>query len=250
MKRILAAFVIALMGVSSALQANTEEIKLQSFVPNFNDQPSLQRGARTFMNYCSGCHSLQYERYNRMAQDIGITDDNGKVMDELVKTNLMFTADKIQEQIQIAMRSEDAATWFGVPPPDLSLETRARGGDWVYSYLLAFYKDSSRPWGMNNLVFKDVGMPHVLADLQGVQEIDLAPVADESDAFPLKITQPGKLSADEYRQVVYDLTNFLSYVADPIYKTRHYIGSFVILFLVVFLAFSYLLKREYWKDIH
>ena len=218
------------------------------------NQASLQRGAKNFMNYCSGCHSLKFMRYNRMAQDIGITTDTGEIAVDLLKANLMFTSSKVGEHIEIAMRPKDAESWFGTLPPDLSLETRARGEQWIYDYLLGFYADDSRPWGVNNLVFKDVGMPHVLTDLQGKQKpvyrIQRHDGKVEKHIVGVSPETAGKLTSSEYKQFVNDLVNFLSYVGNPVKEKSKRIGLFVLLFLAVAFAFAYALKREYWKDVH
>lgn len=205
------------------------------------DYASLQRGARLYMNECSGCHSLQYTRYDSLAKGIQITDDAGKVLDKIVKENLMFVGDSITSPIKTAMSPVDAANWFGIAAPDLTLEAKYRGADWIYNYLLSFYVDKSRPWGVNNLVYPDVAMPHVLLDLQGMQELK----GDE-----LKITRPGTMSSAEYKQAVADLVNFLCYISEPAQNTRHAVGVWVLVFLSIFAVFSYLLKREYWKNIH
>lgn len=231
------------------------------------DKPSLQRGARTFMNYCMGCHSLKYERYERLMAAPGIPED-------IVMQNLRFNTDaKIGDLMTIAMTQEDAKKWFGAAPPDLTLETRARGADWVYTYLRTFYRDPSRPWGVNNKVFPDVGMPHMLLKLQGVQECAPGPVHAENggikrdpltgeeilfgeDGKPLnpcgrlKLVQQGTETPQQYDQTVYDLVNFLNYIAEPMQEHRERTGVFVLLFLGVFFVFAWLLNREYWKDVH
>jgi ubiquinol-cytochrome c reductase cytochrome b subunit len=231
------------------------------------NKASLQHGAQIFMNYCMGCHSLQYERYERMVKGLGIPED-------LVMQNLKFEATaKIGDLMVNSMPPKDAKVWFGATPPDLTLETRARGADWVYTYLRTFYKDPARPWGVNNKVFPDVGMPHVLLDLQGVQECAPGAVHAENGGIRrdpltgnevlfgedgkalnpcgrLKVTQPGKLTAQEYDQTVYDLVNFLNYVAEPLQEQRKRTGVFVLFFLGILFVFAWLLNREYWKDIH
>ena len=210
------------------------------------------------MNYCSGCHSLEFVRYERLAKDLQITDGKGNVYTNLMKKDLMFTDGKIGDTIQIAMREEDAKKWFGVPPPDLSLIAKARGAQWLYSYLKGFYVDESKPWGVNNVVFPDVGMPNVLMGLQGVQvpeyQVHTVKVGNETQVekkiIGLKLVEQGSLSPKEYDQLVTDLVNFLVYAADPIKDERERMGLWVILFLLVLGAFAYLLKREYWKDVH
>lgn len=221
---------------------------LQHAGNDLSDKASLQRGARLFVNYCLSCHSAAFMRYNRMGKDLGLTDDQ-------VKENLMFASDKIGETMQIAMRSNDAREWFGAVPPDLSLIARSRGTDWLYTYLLSFYDDPTRPWGVNNLVFPQVGMPHVLWDLQGRQ----APVYTETKGADggtvraierLQVVSDGKLSEAEYQQAARDLVNFLEYTAEPVKLERQQLGVWVLAFLAVFFVLAYALKKEYWKDIH
>jgi ubiquinol-cytochrome c reductase cytochrome c1 subunit len=174
-------------------------------------------------------------RYNRMAKDLGLTDDQ-------VKNNLMFASDKIGDTMTIAMRAEDAEKWFGVTPPDLSVIARARGTDWLYTYLRTFYLDDSRSLGTNNVAFKDVGMPHVLWEQQGYQSKD--------DHGHLSKATGGKLNQHEYNQVVYDLTNFLAYLGEPSKLQRMALAKWVLLYLFIFFLVAYPLKKAYWKDVH
>lgn len=216
------------------------EMELVKAPIDLTDYASLQRGARLYMNECSGCHSLKFTRYDAMAKGIQITDESGKVLDKLVKENLMFTGDNLASPILTSMRTQDAANWFGMPPPDLTLEAKYRGVDWIYNYLLTFYADPKRPWGVNNLVFPDVAMPHVLLELQGEQV--LTPEG-------LKIVRPGSMTPQEYEAAVADLVNFLCYISEPVQTIRREIGAWVLVFLSIFVVFTYLLKREYWKKI-
>jgi ubiquinol-cytochrome c reductase cytochrome c1 subunit len=216
-------------------------VKLDKAKVDVSDYASLQRGARLYMDMCSGCHSLKYERYDSLAKGIQITDENGKVLEDLVKSDLMFVGNSMFAPIETAMRPEDAAKWFGIAPPDLTLEVRYRGADWVYNYLRTFYVDNTRPWGVNNLVYPSVAMPHVLLNLQGEQV--LTPNG-------LKIVKPGVMTPQQYDRAMLDITNFLAYVAEPTQLERHRIGIWVLVFLGIFVVFSYLLKREYWKDVH
>lgn len=221
------------------------------------NQASLQRGAKYYMNYCSGCHSLQYMRYERMARDIGMTDDKGEVLSDVVKKNLMFTSDRIGDQIFVAMQPEESRHWFGVTPPDLSLTSRYRGEKWIYNYLLSFYMDDKKQWGVNNALFPDVAMPNVLINLQGEQkpiytshEIDVGgQKVIHKTITGLELVKQGELTPEEFENVVYDIVNFMSYVGDPVKVEREHIGTLVIFFLLVLLVFAYLLKREYWKDV-
>jgi ubiquinol-cytochrome c reductase cytochrome c1 subunit len=208
---------------------------------------SLQRGAANFVNYCLGCHSAQYVRYNRMAADIGITEQ------ELIE-NLMFTADSPHQTMRIGIRPDDAKRWFGVVPPDLSLIARSRGPDYVYTFLRSFYADPSKATGANNLVLPGTAMPHVLWELQGVQEAVWAgePDAqgDVSHEFKeFKLVTPGKLSPEEYDSFVRDTVNFLVYIGEPAQLQRRALGAPVIAFLVFFTLLAYALKKEYWKDV-
>lgn len=185
-----------------------------------NRTESLQNGAKLYINYCLGCHSAKYVRYERIAQDLEINLDD-------MKANLMFTSDKVGDPLTIALTHEQAKAWFGAIPPDLSLEARLRGTDWVYAYLTGFYHDESRPFGYNNKVFPSVGMPNVLEGMQ----------AD--------------MSEEEFHSAAYDLTNFLDYIAEPIKKERIELGRWVIAFLVlIFLPAVLWLNHEYWKDVH
>lgn len=222
--------------------------QLMHFEPDLSNRESLQRGAQIFVNYCLSCHSAAFMRYNRLGTDLGIPED-------ILKTNLMFGTDKTGETMTIAMRPQDAEQWFGVAPPDLSVTARARGASWLYTYFMTFYRDPARPAGVNNLAFKDVGMPHVLWELQGWQQ----PVYEEKTAADgtvervitgLELASPGKLGEDGYRRAVSDLVNFLVYLGEPIKLKRHAIGVWVILYLLVLLLVVYLLKREFWKDVH
>nr|VFK55921.1 MAG: ubiquinol-cytochrome c reductase cytochrome c1 subunit [Candidatus Kentron sp. TC] len=217
---------------------------------DLRDAASLRRGAKLFVNYCLSCHEASLARYNRMASDIGLTDDQ-------VKANMMFATDKVGDVMTVAMSSEDAVRWFGTQPPDLSVVSRSRGVDWLYSYLLGFYKDSdpSRPFGVNNVVFPDVAMPHVLLGLQGVQ-VRKSSHSDGQHGFPqgfddlLELIQAGELrTTDEYQDAARDLVAFLAYLGEPTKLQRQQLGIWVLLFLAVLFVFSYALKKEYWEDV-
>ncbi len=210
----------------------------------------LQRGARDFMSYCSGCHGLKYLRYNRMAADLGLSD-------EQLKANLMFTSDKLGDVINTAMPKE-SADWLGAQPPDLSLVARARGPEWVSDYLQSFYLDPKRPLGVNNTVLPNASMPHVLWELQGLQtKVEHSAAEGQAAAGEghraekkFELTQKGTLSPEEYKQFVADLTNFLVYAAEPGRNKRIAKGWDVFIFLAIFFVIAYLLKKEYWKDVH
>ena len=216
---------------------------------NLENQASLQRGAKLFVNYCMGCHSAAYQRYNRLARDIGLTD-------EQVEENLILTADtKVGDTMKNAMPSADAKRWFGAPPPDLSLIARSRGADYLYTYLRTFYLDESRPLGVNNAVFPSVGMPHVLWELQGWQKPIHETVEDASGEpreviAGFEIVDPGELTPPEYDAAIADLVNFLAYVSEPIQLERKQIGVWVLFYLIIAFVVFYFLKKEYWKDVH
>ena len=222
-------------------------VPLDSADIDLDDQASLQRGAKYFVNYCLNCHSARYMRYQSM-MELGLTEDQ-------VKDNLMFPGDKVGEQMTIAMSPEDAEKWFGAAPPDLTLVARLRGEDWVYTYLRSFYEDHSRPLGMNNVVFPSVGMPHVLWELQGTQRAVWEETTDADGQSHkvfkgLELVEPGTLSPEEYDQVSRDLTAYLSWLAEPMQQERKRLGFWVLLFLAVFTVLAYLMKKEYWKDVH
>lgn len=248
---------IAVLGFSllpSLASAASADVHLEHANIDVGNVQSLQRGAQLFHNYCLSCHSAQYMRYSRMAEDLNLPP-------ELVVDNLMFAGEKIGETMTVAMPAADAASWFGKAPPDLSLTARQRGVDWVYTYLKSFYIDPGKPLGVNNLVFKDVGMPHVLWELQGWQALKSAANHEDSgsmhgeghgskDGSPFEQVTEGQLTPEEYDRAVRDLVTYMSYIAEPVQLKRTQIGVWVLLFLAVFGVFAYLLKKEYWKDVH
>jgi len=222
---------------------------------DWNDKAAMQRGARTFVNYCMSCHAAAYSRYDRVGADLGIPED-------LVRENLIFTTDvngdktKIGELMKITMTPAYAEEAFGIVPPDLSLVARSRGVDWLYNYLRGFYVDESREGiGVNNGVFHNVGMPHVLADLQGLQRPKYKTVTDSDGneheiIVDFEMLKPGSMTASEYDKTIYELVAFLDYLAEPYKQTRKNVGTGVIIFLFILLILAYLLKKEYWKDVH
>ncbi len=199
------------------------------------DKESLTRGFNSYIHYCLGCHQLQYQRYNRTFADLGISEEDGR-------ENYMFTGEKVGDHITNTMPVKEAKKWFGSAPPDLTLEARLKSPDWIYTYLRTFYVDSNRPFGVNNKVFKDVGMPHVLQNLQGIRTLD--------EHGKLTPATGGTMTEEEYDVFVRDLVNFLEYVGEPNKLERESMGYWVIGFLVLFFFISYLLKKEYWKDVH
>jgi ubiquinol-cytochrome c reductase cytochrome c1 subunit len=215
------------------------------------NKTSLQRGARNFVNYCLGCHSLQYLRYNRVADDLGVTQDQ-------LQANLMFTGGRPFDVMKSAMPPSDAETWFGRAPPDLSLIARAKGPDYLYQFLKTFYLDPQRPTGVNNLALDNAAMPQVLTDLQGTQKavFVLEKKAEGNGEQMVRVfdhfeqVTPGRMSAEEFDEFVRDTVNFLDYASEPIRAKRESMGLWVVLFLLVFTGFAWALKKEIWKDVH
>jgi len=272
---LLAAALLAAAG--AALAAGAPAPRMERFGADSRDLESLQRGARLFVNYCLNCHSAKFMRYNRLA-DIGLTES--QITDNLILTGRfeqtpageVFAPAKIGETMQVAMRPADAKAWFGAPPPDLSVEARVRGTEWLYNYLIAFYRDDKSATGWNNLVFPNVGMPHVLWELSGVNRLVVgehpthaaaegAAIAAKAIALvepaqgkytvkTLAVQEPGTMSPAEYRKAMGDLVNFLDYVSEPAKNTRRTLGVVVLIFLGVLFVFAYWLKREYWKEVH
>jgi ubiquinol-cytochrome c reductase cytochrome c1 subunit len=218
---------------------------LQEADIDLSDNASLERGAKTFVTYCLGCHSAKHMRYKRIAIDLKISDE--EVLKEIAPVGAA-----IYDQMHSAMNGHDANKWFGTEPPDLSLIARSRGADWLYSYLKGFYVDKSKPLGVNNTVFEDVGMPNMLWQLQGLQTAVYKNTAEGEQKVieKLVIEEPGTLSPEEFDKTVNDLVNFLVYVGEPVQLERERIGKYVLFFLLMFLVIAYLLKKEYWKDIH
>jgi len=236
MKTLLCALLLApLLALASG-----PELHLDRMPDKSGDVAALQNGAKLFVNYCLNCHSASSMRYNRL-RDLELTDQE-------IRDNLMFTADKVGEPMTIAMRRADAKQWFGVPPPDLTVIARARaseagsGGDWLYTYLRGFYRDDTRPSGWNNSVFPNVGMPHVLWELQGEQVL--------GEDRKLKLAVAGTLKPEAYDAAVADLVAYLQYMGEPAAPFRRRLGIFVLVFLAGFLVLAYALKREFWKDVH
>lgn len=252
MKKILT--ILTLSVLANMAFAAGAEVQLDEMKPDASDNVSLQNGLRTYMDFCAGCHSLAYARYNRVAKDLDIPES-------IFMENIVFDEDaKFGDLMKFAMDLEDGKKWFGAAPLDLTMVTRVRGVDWVYTYLRSFYADDSRPYGVNNAVFKDVGMPHVLLPLQGLCA-EKPHATDDQSVDPLtgnaiaeeacsSYAVEGELSSDEFDQVVYDLVNFLNYMAEPYQNDRKRLGWFVFAFLTILLVPSVLLQRELHKDIH
>lgn len=242
MKKFLFSLGLAILVALSLPVAASESVHLDKAPINPANKASLQRGAKVFINYCLNCHSAAYMRYNRLAE-LGLSE-------EQIKTNLLFTADKVGDPMTSAMSKKDGNAWFGAAPPDLSVVSRARGADWLYSYLRGFYRDDTRPTGWNNVVFDKVAMPHVLWQLQGQQV--LKPDRDAAHAAStsrLVIDKPGSLSTDQYNALVADLVNYMVFMGEPAKHQRLHLGIYVLLFLGLLFVLTYLLKKEFWKDI-
>jgi len=238
MKKLL---IILLLTFSFGALAN-EAVELQSARIDLSNNESLQRGAKHFVTYCLGCHSAKHIRYLRIANDVGA--DPQKVLKDIAPEGA-----SIYDQLHSAMNKHDAEKWFGTQPPDLSLIARSRGADWLYSYLKSYYIDTTKPLGVNNLVFKDTAMPNPLWQLQGEQHAEQRKTI-YGEYTKLVIEEPGTLSEKDFDLFVNDLVNFLVYVGEPVQLERQRIGKYVILFLLLFLVIAYLLKKEFWKDIH
>lgn len=211
---------------------------------NVANTASLQRGAKYFVNYCFGCHSAQYVRYNRLGEDLQLSEDQ-------LLENLMFTGERPFDTMSISMQEEDAARWFGTAPPDLSLIARSRGTDYIYTFLRSFYADESSPTGVDNAVLEGTAMPHVLWELQGIQEAryEEDPEHEGEEHMVLELRTPGQLGEDQYNEVVRDIVNFLDYIGEPMQLERKSLGIRVIAFLLVLLLISYMLKKEIWKNV-
>jgi ubiquinol-cytochrome c reductase cytochrome b subunit len=256
---IMALAIIPLKAVGAESEYACGTIECDTFEANLDDKASLQSGLNTYMNYCMGCHSLEYSRYIRVADDLGIPHD-------IMEQNIIYDDAGIGSLMDNAMPKPLAKKWFGAAPPDLTLVARARNPEWLYTYLRTFYKDDSRPYGVNNKVFPAVGMPHVFLELQGMQECAMGPVRAanggikrdpltgedilEKECGRLVVTDAGMQTPEEFDKTVYDLVNFLEYVAEPMQQDRKRIGIYVLFFLAIFFVFAWLLNREYWKDVH
>jgi len=230
---------------TAGLAHASEGAGMQEANVRLDDTASMQRGARLFFNYCSGCHSLQYLRYSRIAEDLKIDEKD-------LAGSLIFTGARIGDKATNHMPTAAAAQWFGKAPPDLSLEARAKGSDWIYNYLKSFYLDPSRPVGWNNTVFPNASMPNPLWELQGLQVAVKHPAAEGHEAAieKLEIKTPGRLNAAQFDQTVRDITAFLQYAGEPAALKRESMGVWVLLYLALFTFIAWLLKHEYWKDVH
>ena len=264
--------VVVLSCIAASTHCADATVKLDPMSPDLNDVASLQRGLGLYANFCIGCHSLQYQRYERTSVDLEVPRD-------LMLESVIFSGQSIGDYMTTSMSEEDAKSWFGQPPPDLTMVTRVRSPKWVYNFLKAFYVDESRPFGVNNKVFPDTGMPHVLLPLQGIAEevcygyepidilerlnsfdaaidegnrehLDRLQGRDENCPETRVIPGSGLYNPEEFDQAAFDIANFLHYIADPTRQQRHALGTWVLIFLAVLLVLAYFLNREYWKDIH
>lgn len=241
--RLIAGFLIGL-ALTTAPAVMGAESELPASNANLSDIGSLQNGAKIYFNYCSGCHSLNLMRYSRIAEDLQLSEAQ-------VMQNLNFTSANFGDRIPATMSPADGKAWFGTPPPDLSLMGRAKGVDYIYNYLKSFYLDPSRPIGWNNTVFPNSAMPSALWELQGVQIAKFKTAeGGESEFDSFALHQAGKMNSEEFDRVARDVANFLLYAAEPAAMQRKSMGIWVILFLAVFTLLAYLLKQEYWKDVH
>ena len=245
MKKLVYLFVLVLLPAIAFAEGEPGLLKAQV---NLNNTASLQRGAKYFVNYCMGCHSAQYVRYNRVGEDLGLNDAQ-------LENYLMPAGAKTSDTMVSAMQPADAEKWFNRAPPDLSLEARSRGADWIYSYLKSFYADPNSATGANNLILPNAAMPDVVWELQGMQQAVFKTDKSE-DGASVKVfdhfeqVSQGKLTPEQYDQVAMDLTNFLSYIAEPVQLERRDLGLKVIGFLILFFLFAFMLKREVWKKVH
>lgn len=274
-----AALVAGALVAPLAHAAGGPSARLEQVMIDSHDNASLQRGAQLFVNYCLNCHTAKYMRYNRLT-DIGLSEAQigeylvfgGRFMPQ-PDGSAQWVPAKIGDTMQIAMRPADAKAWFGAPPPDLSVQSRVRGTQWLGNYLIGFYRDEGSATGWNNLVFPNVGMPHALWELSGVQRVVVQEFATQAeaqgaaiaakslalvDALPnhryavktLAVDVPGSMTPAQYRNAVADLVNFMQFVGEPSRNTRQRLGLVVLIFLSVLFGLAYWLKREYWKDLH
>jgi len=243
--------IISLIFGAAALLATASPVfaagagNLESAGINVRDVAAIQRGAKWFVNYCFSCHSASYMRYNRLAEDLGLDED-------LVQKNLVFADAKMGETMEIAMRPDDAEIWLGKTPPDLSLISRSRGNDWLFTYMKVFYQDENGGW--NNRVLPNASMPHVMWQLQGIQKLPALKHGEEHGAEQamdhLVLAVPGRQTPEEYEGTVRDLVTFLDYLSEPAKLKRKNLGIWVMLFLLLFTGVAYALKVEYWRDVH
>lgn len=235
--RAVAGLALLLGATAAAVGAEGPSIDLKADV-DLGDTASLQRGAKYYANYCLGCHSLEYARYKTIGEDLKLSEKQ--------LGDIMFTTSEPYDEVKVSMPAEEAEDWFGVTPPNLTLYARSKGSDYIYKYLMTFYVDESRPWGVNNLVLEGSSMPHVLWPLQGFQK---AHFTEDGEFDHFEQITAGSMTPEQFSEAVNDITNFLTYVAEPARLERGGIGIGVMAFLAVFFVLAYALKKEYWKDI-
>ncbi len=240
MKKLLIALVTLLPVFAMAAGSG---VPLEKANIDLHDKASLERGLDLFQKHCSGCHSTKYQRYERVAKDLGISAGD-------MRAKYIYDGSKIGALMTNAMPHKEAAAWFGTTPPDLTLIARVRGTDWIYTYLKSFYKDDSRPFGVNNTVFPMVGMPNVLETLQGVQEATCTSNDVGVKTCKLGKAKGGTMNAEEFDRAVRDITNYLTYAAEPVRLKRESMGWYVLGYLLIFFIIGYFLKKEYWRDVH
>ena len=233
-------FLVVISNISYSASVKSELSSKYKVTSNINNKASLQRGAKHFVNYCSGCHSLKYMRMSTLAQDLGIEE-------AVFSKNLLFTDKKIGETMTIAMKESDAVTWFNAVPPDLSLTARSKGADYIYSKLNTYYEDDSTTTGYNNIALPNTSMPNILANLQGGQKLVLD---SNNNPISLEKISDGTYTEIEYKQLTNDITNFLVYVSEPAKLKRYSMGFWVLLFIFIFTIIAYYTKKEFWKDVH
>ena len=233
-------FLVVISNISYSASVKSELSSKYKVTSNINNKASLQRGAKHFVNYCSGCHSLKYMRMSTLAQDLGIEE-------AVFSKNLLFTDKKIGETMTIAMKESDAVTWFNAVPPDLSLTARSKGADYIYSKLNTYYEDDSTTTGYNNVALPNTSMPNILANLQGGQKLVLD---SNNNPVSLEKISDGTYTEIEYKQLTNDITNFLVYVSEPAKLKRYSMGFWVLLFIFIFTIIAYYTKKEFWKDVH
>ncbi|CAB3976350.1 Ammonia monooxygenase gamma subunit [Candidatus Azoamicus ciliaticola] len=228
----------------------SSNINLNKITINLENTQSLQRGAKVFFDQCQGCHGLKYMRYSDLAIGLKLNEQKDKGLEQLIKEKFMHSIDGINDNNYILspMYKENAIKWFGKIPPDLSLISRYKGTNWLFTYMKSFYKDPARPFGVNNLLFPDVGMPHILLKYQGIQILKHDQHSDKIEDL-LELIENGELSEDEYNAMITDLATFLSYIGEPIQVERKNIGTFVLIFLIILTIVLYMLKKEFWSDI-
>ena len=233
-------FLVVISNISYSASVKSELSSKYKVTSNINNKASLQRGAKHFVNYCSGCHSLKYMRMSTLAQDLGIEE-------AVFSKNLLFTDKKIGETMTIAMKESDAVTWFNAVPPDLSLTARSKGADYIYSKLNTYYEDDSTTTGYNNVALPNTSMPNILANLQGGQKLV---IDSNNNPVSLEKISDGTYTEIEYKQLTNDITNFLVYVSEPAKLKRYSMGFWVLLFIFIFTIIAYYTKKEFWKDVH